>query len=33
MELHPYDVPEMIAVPVADGWPAYLDWVRGGGEN
>jgi periplasmic divalent cation tolerance protein len=26
--LHPYDMPEMLALPVADGWPAYLDWVR-----
>lgn len=25
--LHPYDVPEMIALPVAAGWPPYLDWV------
>jgi periplasmic divalent cation tolerance protein len=31
MELHPYDLPEMIALPVSSGWPAYLDWVRGGG--
>ncbi len=27
-ELHPYDVPELIAVPVEDGLPAYLDWLR-----
>ena len=27
-ELHPYEVPEMLALPVSDGWPAYLDWVR-----
>lgn len=27
-EQHPYEVPEIIAVPVASGWPAYLDWVR-----
>lgn len=26
--LHPYDVPEIIAVPITDGLPAYLDWVR-----
>ena len=26
--LHPYDVPEMLALRPADGWPAYLDWVR-----
>ncbi|MEY2485517.1 MAG: periplasmic divalent cation tolerance protein [Verrucomicrobiota bacterium] len=25
--LHPYDVPEIIAVPVAVGLPAYLAWV------
>jgi periplasmic divalent cation tolerance protein len=28
-ELHPYDVPEILVVPVADGLPAYLDWVAG----
>ncbi|HZX72619.1 MAG TPA: divalent-cation tolerance protein CutA [Rhodanobacter sp.] len=28
LELHPYDVPELIAVPVAQGHAAYLDWVR-----
>ncbi len=27
-ELHPYDVPCIIALPVVDGNPAYLDWVR-----
>lgn len=26
--LHPYDVPELIAVPVDIGLPGYLDWVR-----
>lgn len=25
--LHPYDIPEIIAAPVAAGLPAYLDWV------
>lgn len=25
--LHPYDVPEIIAVPVAEGLPEYLRWV------
>lgn len=24
---HPYDLPEVIALPVADGLPAYLHWV------
>lgn len=28
LELHPYDLPELIAVPVAQGHDAYLDWVR-----
>jgi periplasmic divalent cation tolerance protein len=27
-ELHPYEVPEIIAVPIADGDPAYLRWIR-----
>jgi len=27
-ELHPYDVPEFVAVEVAEGAPAYLRWVR-----
>jgi periplasmic divalent cation tolerance protein len=27
-EMHPYDVPEFIAVEVAEGSPAYLQWVR-----
>jgi periplasmic divalent cation tolerance protein len=26
-ELHPYEVPEIIAVPLAAGLPAYLAWV------
>lgn len=24
---HPYELPEIIAVPVMTGLPAYLDWV------
>ncbi|MGW4648438.1 divalent-cation tolerance protein CutA [Kitasatospora sp. NPDC004289] len=24
---HSYDTPELIAVPVTDGSPAYLDWL------
>ncbi len=24
---HPYDVPEVIAWPLADGHPPYLQWV------
>jgi periplasmic divalent cation tolerance protein len=27
--LHPYDVPEIIFVPVASGLPEYLQWVVG----
>lgn len=26
-ELHPYELPEIIALPLAAGLPAYLDWV------
>jgi periplasmic divalent cation tolerance protein len=26
-EHHPYELPEIIAVPVDSGLPAYLDWV------
>lgn len=26
-ELHPYDLPEILAVPVAKGLPEYLQWV------
>ena len=24
---HPYDVPEIIALPIAQGLPAYVDWL------
>ena len=24
---HPYELPEIVAVPVTHGLPAYLDWV------
>jgi len=27
-ELHPYDVPELLVLPVEDGLPAYLSWVK-----
>ena len=27
-ELHPDELPEIIAVPVIRGLPGYLDWVR-----
>lgn len=26
-ELHPYELPEIIAVPVGEGLPDYLNWV------
>ncbi|HEU4646424.1 MAG TPA: divalent-cation tolerance protein CutA [Burkholderiales bacterium] len=25
--LHPYELPEIVAVPIEHGLPAYLDWV------
>lgn len=25
--LHPYDVPEIIAIPISAGLPAYLSWI------
>ena len=28
-EAHPYDVPEVIRLDVAEGLPAYLQWVLG----
>jgi periplasmic divalent cation tolerance protein len=27
-EMHPYELPEIIAVPLAGGLPAYLQWVE-----
>lgn len=27
-ELHPYDTPEFLVLPVADGDPRYLEWVE-----
>jgi periplasmic divalent cation tolerance protein len=24
---HPYELPEIVAVPVTDGLPTYLDWI------
>jgi periplasmic divalent cation tolerance protein len=26
---HPYELPEIVAVPIERGLPAYLDWVAG----
>jgi periplasmic divalent cation tolerance protein len=28
-ELHPYEVPELVATPITDGLPAYLGWIFG----
>lgn len=25
--LHPYELPELIAIPITQGLPAYLDWL------
>lgn len=27
-ELHPYELPEVLAVPVMGGLESYLDWIR-----
>jgi periplasmic divalent cation tolerance protein len=27
-QLHPYDVPEIVAVAIVDGDPAYLRWIQ-----
>jgi len=26
---HPYELPEIVAVPIEQGLPAYLEWVAG----
>jgi periplasmic divalent cation tolerance protein len=28
LEHHPYELPEIVALPVAQGLSGYLDWVR-----
>ena len=28
MSLHSYDIPEFIALPIAEGSPAYLEWLE-----
>lgn len=28
LQMHPYELPEIIAVPVSAGHAAYLDWVQ-----
>ena len=27
-EIHPYELPELIAVPVTQGEPNYLEWIK-----
>ena len=27
LELHPYEIPEVLAIPVEQGYQAYLDWL------
>jgi len=27
VELHPYDVPELLSIPVTGGYPPYIAWV------
>jgi periplasmic divalent cation tolerance protein len=27
LELHPYEVPEILALPIEQGYPAYLEWL------
>ena len=29
LKVHPYEVPEIISLPVQDGFMGYLDWVAG----
>jgi periplasmic divalent cation tolerance protein len=28
VRVHPYEVPEVVALPIDDGLPAYLSWLR-----
>ncbi len=28
LELHPYELPEIIAVPITQGLPPYLRWIQ-----
>ena len=30
IELHPYEVPEVLALPVEHGYAAYLEWIAKG---
>ncbi|SEA48648.1 divalent-cation tolerance protein CutA [Nitrosospira multiformis] len=31
--MHPYELPEIIAVPISSGLPAYLHWISGETSN
>jgi periplasmic divalent cation tolerance protein len=33
LALHPYDLPELVALPVVAGSPAYLGWITGSVER
>jgi periplasmic divalent cation tolerance protein len=28
MELHSYDIPEILSIPIEDGLSSYLDWMK-----
>ncbi|KAB2926678.1 MAG: divalent-cation tolerance protein CutA [Dechloromonas sp.] len=28
-QLHPYEIPEIVALPITHGLPAYLNWLGG----
>lgn len=28
LQLHPYEVPEIITLPIQTGLPSYLDWIQ-----
>ncbi len=32
LELHPYDCPEVLQVPINDGYETYLNWIKGNTE-
>ena len=28
LDLHPYEIPEIVQVPITNGLPAYFDWIE-----
>ncbi len=28
LDCHPYELPEIIALPITDGLPGYLSWIN-----